>query len=155
MLTGSTTKMRNTFIIALIITTAALTSCCSSSQKNKAKQTSQAVAETSQTAPAAQESSREFKPLTADGANLSVTHSYLTEENIGQEIVVKGKIVKSGNSFNLLENPDSKSRVSFVLDFEDESLKEKLTAGSIVQLSGILTSAESPWKKEMKVSKVE
>lgn len=85
----------------------------------------------------------------------SVSHSYLTEENIGQEIVVKGKIVKSGNSFNLLENPDSKSRVSFVLDFEDESLKEKLTAGSIVQLSGILTSAESPWKKEMKVLKVE
>lgn len=85
----------------------------------------------------------------------SVTHSYLTEENIGQEIVVKGKIVKSGNSFTLLENPDSKSRVSFVLDFEDESLKEKLTAGSIVQLSGILTSAESPWKKGMKVLKVE
>ena len=85
----------------------------------------------------------------------SVNHSYLTEENIGQEIVVKGKIVKSGNSFALLENPDSKSRVSFVLDFEDESLKEKLTAGSIVQLSGILTSAESPWKKGMKVLKVE
>ena len=85
----------------------------------------------------------------------SVNHSYLTEENIGQEIVVRGKILKSGNSFTLLENPDSKSRVSFVLDFEDESLKEKLTACSIVQLSGILTSAESPWKKGMKVLKVE
>ena len=85
----------------------------------------------------------------------SVSHSYLTEENIGQEIVVRGKILKSGNSFTLLENPDSKSRVSFVLDFEDESLKEKLTAGSLVQLSGILTSAESPWKKGMKVLKVE
>lgn len=85
----------------------------------------------------------------------SVSHSYLTEENIGQEIVVKGKIVKSGNSFTLLENPDSKSRVSFVLEFEDENLKGKLTAGSLVQLSGILTSAESPWKKGMKVLKVE
>ena len=85
----------------------------------------------------------------------SVNHSYLTEENIGQEIVVKGKIVKNGNSFTLLENPVSKSRVSFVLEFEDENLKGKLTAGSIVQLSGILTSAESPWKKEMKVLKVE
>ena len=85
----------------------------------------------------------------------SVNHSYLTEENVGQEIVVKGKVVKSGNSFTLLENPDSKSRVSFVLEFEDESLKEKLTAGSIAQLSGILTSAESPWKKGMKVLKVE
>lgn len=85
----------------------------------------------------------------------SVNHSYLTEENIGQEIVVKGKIVKSGSSYTLLENPDSKSRVSFVLEFEDENLKGKLTAGSIVQLSGILTSAESPWKKGMKVLKVE
>ncbi|MBQ1710257.1 MAG: hypothetical protein II032_04000 [Treponema sp.] len=85
----------------------------------------------------------------------SVSHSYLTEENIGQEIVVKGKIIKDGSSYTLLENPDSKSRVSFVLDFEDESLKEKLSAGSLVQLSGILTSAESPWKKGMKVLKVE
>ena len=85
----------------------------------------------------------------------SVNHSYLTEENIGQEIVVRGKILKSGNSFTLLENPDSKSRVSFFLDFEDESLKEKLTAGNLVQLSGILTSAESPWKKGIKVLKVE
>ena len=85
----------------------------------------------------------------------SVNHSYLSEENIGQEIVVRGKILKSGNSFTLLENPDSKSRVSFVLEFEDENLKGKLTAGSIVQLSGILTSAESPWKKGMKVLKVE
>ena len=85
----------------------------------------------------------------------SVNYSYLSEENIGQEIVVRGKILKSGNSFTLLENPDSKSRVSFFLDFEDESLKEKLTAGSIVQLSGILTSAESPWKKGMKVLKAE
>ena len=85
----------------------------------------------------------------------SVSHSYLTEENIGQEIVVKGIIVKGGSSYTLLENPDSKSRVSFVLDFEDESLKEKLAAGSLVQLSGILTSAESPWKKGMKVLKVE
>lgn len=85
----------------------------------------------------------------------SVNHSYLTEENIGQEIVVRGKILKSGTSFTLLENPDSKSRVSFVLEFEDENLKGKLTAGSIVQLSGILTSAESPWKKGMKVLQVE
>jgi|GEM_PF-5527357 len=85
----------------------------------------------------------------------SVNHSYLTEENIGQEIVVKGKIIQDGSSFTLLENPESKSRVSFFLDFEDDSLKEKLTAGSLVQISGILTSAESPWKKGMKVLKVE
>ena len=114
-----------------------ISACATSKETEKAAEDTQ----TSSTA------SFNYKP--------SVNHSYLTEENIGQEIVVKGKIVKSGNSFTLLENPDSKSRVSFVLDFEDESLKEKLTAGSIVQLSGILTSAESPWKKGMKVLKVE
>ena len=85
----------------------------------------------------------------------SVNHSYLTEENIGDEIVIKGKIVKNGNNFILLENPDSKSRVSFALEFEDESLKGKLTASGIVQISGVLTSSESPWTKGMKVLKVE
>ena len=85
----------------------------------------------------------------------SASHSYLTEENIGDEIVIKGKIVKNGNNFVLLENPDSKNRVSFALEFEDESLKEKLTASGIVQISGVLTSSESPWTKGMKVLKVE
>lgn len=149
--------MRNTFIIALIITTAALTSCCSSSQKNKAKQTSQAAAETSQTAPAAQESSREFKPLAADGANLSVNHSYLTEENVGESITVRGKLLQNGSAFSLIENPESKSRVTFVLSFENDAVKNQLTAkaNSLVQVSGVLTSADSTWKKGMKVLQVE
>ena len=156
--TGSTTtKMKNTFIIALIITTAALTSCCSSSQKNKAKQTSQTAAETSQTAPVAQESSREFKPLAADGANLSVNHSYLTEENVGESITVRGKLLQNGSAFSLIENPDSKSRVTFVLTFENDAVKNQLTAkaNSLVQVSGVLTSADSTWKKGMKVLQVE
>ena len=130
--------MKRFAICIFMISSFLLISACAT---NKAAEKAAEDTQTSSTA------SFNYKP--------SVSHSYLTEENIGQEIVVNGKIVKSGNSFNLLENPDSKSRVSFVLDFEDESLKEKLTAGSIVQLSGILTSAESPWKKEMKVSKVE
>ena len=130
--------MKRFAICIFMISSFLLISACAT---NKAAEKAAEDTQTSSTA------SFNYKP--------SVSHSYLTEENIGQEIVVNGKIVKSGNSFNLLENPDSKSRVSFVLDFEDESLKEKLTAGSIVQLSGILTSAESPWKKEMKVLKVE
>ena len=130
--------MKRFAICIFMISSFLLISACAT---NKAAEKAAEDTQTSSTA------SFNYKP--------SVSHSYLTEENIGQEIVVKGKIVKSGNSFNLLENPDSKSRVSFVLDFEDESLKEKLTAGSIVQLSGILTSAESPWKKGMKVLKVE
>lgn len=130
--------MKKTPFCILVISSLLFISACAT---NKAAEKAAEDIQTSSTA------SFNYKP--------SVNHSYLTEENIGQEIVVKGKIVKSGNSFNLLENPDSKSRVSFVLDFEDESLKEKLTAGRIVQLSGILTSAESPWKKGMKVLKVE
>lgn len=95
------------------------------------------------------------KPSPNTGYNFSVNHSYLTEENIGNEIVIKGKILKSGNNFVLLENPESKNRVSFALEFEDESLKKKLTANSIVQLTGILTSSDSPWTKGMKVLKIE
>ena len=130
--------MKRFAICVLMISSFLLISACAT---NKEAEKAAEDIQTSSTA------SFNYKP--------SVSHSYLTEENIGQEIAVKGKIVKSGNSFNLLENPDSKSRVSFFLDFEDESLKEKLTAGSLVQLSGILTSAESPWKKGMKVLKVE
>ena len=132
------TKMKRFAICILMISSFLLISACATS-----KETEKAGNDTQTSST----NSFQYKP--------SVNHSYLTEENIGQEIVVKGKIVKSGNSFTLLENPDSKSRVSFVLEFEDENLKGKLTAGSIVQLSGILTSAESPWKKGMKVSKVE
>ena len=128
------TEMKRFAICIFMISSFLLISACAT---NKAAEDTQ----TSSTA------SFNYKP--------SVNHSYLTEENIGQEIVVKGKIVTSGNSFTLLENPDSKSRVSFVLEFEDENLKGKLTADSIVQLSGILTLAESPWKKGMKVLKVE
>ena len=132
------TKMKRFAICILMISSFLLISACATS-----KETEKAGNDTQTSST----NSFQYKP--------SVNHSYLTEENIGQEIVVKGKIVKSGNSFTLLENPDSKSRVSFVLEFEDENLKGKLTAGSLVQLSGILTSAESPWKKGMKVSKVE
>ena len=130
--------MKRFAICIFMISSFLLISACAT---NKAAEKAAEDTQTSSTA------SFNYKP--------SVSHSYLTEENIGQEIVVKGKIVKSGNSFTLLENPDSKSRVSFVLEFEDENLKGKLTAGSLVQLSGILTSAESPWKKGMKVLKVE
>ena len=130
--------MKRFAICVLMISSLLFISACTT---NKAAEKAAEDTQTSSTA------SFNYKP--------SVSHSYLTEENIGQEIVVKGKIVKSGNSFTLLENPDSKSRVSFVLEFEDENLKGKLTAGSLVQLSGILTSAESPWKKGMKVLKVE
>ena len=130
--------MKRFAICVLMISSFLLISACATN-----KEAEKAAEETQTSSPAP------FK------YKLSVSHSYLTEENIGQEIVVKGKVVKSGNSFTLLENPDSKSRVSFVLEFEDESLKERLTAGSIAQLSGILTSAESPWKKGMKVLKVE
>ena len=130
--------MKRFAICIFMISSFLLISACAT---NKAAEKAAEDTQTSSTA------SFNYKP--------SVNHSYLTEENIGQEIVVKGKIAKNGTSFTLLESPVSKSRVSFVLEFEDENLKGKLTAGSIVQLSGILTSAESPWKKEMKVLKVE
>ena len=150
--TGST-NMKKTFIIALIITTAALTSCCSSKQKNKAQTTSQTV-ETSQTV---QETTIAPAPLAAERPNLSVNHSYLTEENVGESITVRGKLLQNGSAFSLIENPDSKSRVTFVLTFENDAVKNQLTAkaNSLVQVSGVLTSADSTWKKGMKVLQVE
>ena len=132
--------MKKLFIFALIISIGTLTSCCSNSQKSK---------KTSQTA--------EHTPIAAERSVLPVNHSYLTEENIGETITIKGRLSQNGNSFTLLENPDSKSRVTFILTVENDSLKKKLSsqAGNIVQVSGILTSVSSTWQKGMKVLSLE
>ena len=127
--------MKKLFIFALIISIGTLTSCCSNSQKSK---------KTGQTA--------EHTPIAAERPVLPVNHSYLTEENIGETITIKGRLSQNGNSFTLLENPDSKSRVTFIISVENDSLKKKLSAetGNIVQISGILTSVASPWQKGLK-----
>jgi len=90
-------------------------------------------------------------PLKAFSAN----HSYLTEKNIGEKVTIVGLFLQNENGFVLLENADSKSHVSFILEF-DKKKKFQLSSylNQKVEISGILTSAESPWKKSLKVDSI-
>ncbi|MCR4790319.1 MAG: hypothetical protein K5839_04495 [Treponemataceae bacterium] len=85
----------------------------------------------------------------------SMGHSYLTEKNIGEKVTVTGLFLQNESGFVLLENSDSKSRVSFILEF-DKKKKFQLSSyvNQKVEISGVLTSAESPWKKGLKVESI-
>lgn len=87
--------------------------------------------------------------------NFPVNHSYLTEKNIGENLTVKGRLLKDENSFILLENAKSKSRVTFTLEFEETQDFSKDFISSLlnkeVEISGILTSVQSTWVKGIKV----
>ena len=98
-------------------------------------------------------------PLHEETFNFSLpaNHSFLTEKNIGETITVKGKLLRNGNSFRLIENPVSKSRVTFDLEVNDDSLIKKLQelVDQTITITGELTEASSPWTKKMKVTKIE
>lgn len=83
-------------------------------------------------------------------------HSYLGEINIGEEIVVVGVLSKEVDNFVLIENPLSKNRVSFLLEF-DEKLETQLLENleKEVKITGVFKNFISPWNKEMTVIKIE
>ncbi len=87
----------------------------------------------------------------------SISHSFLNEKDIGKKFTIKGKLVQANNSFRIIENQNSKNRVTFFLTFEEDSIKEELIDknNSFVTVSGILISSDSPWVKGLKVLKVE
>ena len=90
--------------------------------------------------------------------NFPVNHSYLTEKNIGESLSVKGRLLKNEKGFILLENEKSKSRVTFILEFnENQKFTEDFISSLLnkeVEISGILTSVQSTWVKGIKVNKI-
>ena len=89
--------------------------------------------------------------------NLSISHSYLTEKNIGETVSVQGLLSQNGDNFVLFENPDSKSRVTFEITVKDKKIKEELKkqTGNTVKVSGELNAVLSTWTKKITVLKVE
>ncbi len=87
----------------------------------------------------------------------SISHSFLNEKDIGKKFTIKGKLVQDNDSFRIIENQNSKNRVTFFLTFEEDSIEEKLIDknNDFVTVSGILISSDSPWAKGLKVLKVE
>lgn len=121
-----------------------MASCATNSQKAEDKQDVEILSKNS-----LHKDNFNYKP--------SINHSYLTEKNVGEIITVKGKLLQNEDSFRLLENPTSKSRVTFILEVEEVSLKKELQALSsqTITVNGELTDASSTWTKKMKVLKVE
>ena len=93
---------------------------------------------------------------TTERPSVSVNHSFLTEENVGQTFTIKGYLSQNGEDFILTENPTSKSRVTFYLEVAEQSLIEKAKGlvNSTVEITGLLTDAPSPWSKKLKVLKI-
>lgn len=85
-----------------------------------------------------------------------INHSFLSNDNVGESIVIFGELAFEENVWILVENPNSKSRVSFVIenymDFEYLLLKR---LGKTVRIVGVLTEADETWKKVISICSVE
>ena len=85
-----------------------------------------------------------------------INHSFLSNDNVGESIVIYGELAFEEDVWILVENPNSKSRVSFVIenymDFE-YLLLERL--GKTVKIVGVLTEADETWKKVISICSVE
>ena len=132
------------FLGLLISSVICFTSCASKSQKTEEKQN----VEVDSNKPL-QAGKFEYKP--------SVSHSYLTEQNVGEIISVKGKLASTGDNFTITENAASRNCVTFILKVEDDDVKEQLRkhVNQTITVSGELTDASSTWTKKMKVLSVE
>ena len=126
------------------------------------QEVSSTAQEASTTAQAPQES-----PSTTEGAsdstilfNRPVSHSFLTDKNVGEKLTIRGIFGQNQDGYILIENPTSRSRVTFSLVFaetEDSStLQQKYSqyVDTFVEIEGTLLSAASPWSKKMQVSNI-
>ena len=79
-------------------------------------------------------------------------HSFLSEKDENKSFVVTGLLRQVDESWLLVENSKSRSKVTFILtvpmNLESEFFAKKDT---IVTLQGILIKARNAWTKEMEV----
>lgn len=130
-------KQKNIFVIFLCIAFSLF--ACKSTEENVSAETTQALSE-------------KKAPLPS-----RTNHSYLSEKNIGERVSIVGILLNDNNyGLSLLENPESKSRVTYVLSSSKEILDKCYSLiGSSVTVTGVLTSVSSPWKKALNVESVE
>ena len=83
-------------------------------------------------------------------------NSFLTQDHVGSELTITGKLYAKKNDFVLTENAESRSAVTFNLVVKKWGLKRKLRKldGQTVTLTGTLTQADATWTKQMKVQKI-
>lgn len=142
--------MKKILICTLIASALVMTSCAS---KTKVEQKSQNEQQS-------QEAVTKKNVVVDDSLSMktkvSLNSSYLSSEDVGEVISVSGKLLKNGSGFTLIENPDSRSRVTFILEVSDAEINKTLQefAGKTVTVTGELTDASSTWTKKMKVLSV-
>lgn len=90
---------------------------------------------------------------------LRINHSFLTEEHIGSSVTITGILGGSlEEGYYIMENADSRSRVTFVLEEDPDALDVYSFLDAFegqVTVTGVLTGVSSPWKKTMTVLNVE
>lgn len=102
------------------------------------------------------ESTSQIEPEIKSLVQVVSNHSFLTTNDIGNSFTIKGKLLKNDSNWILIENPTSRSRVTFVLDVPS-SLNDVCVqkVNTIVTVSGILTDVKSAWGKSLSVKAVD
>lgn len=83
-------------------------------------------------------------------------HSFLTEDDVGISLEIWGELRFVDDEWILIESPDSKSMVSFILN--DTERFEKILLENIASkicVHGVLTKVHGAWIKEMALVAIE
>lgn len=150
--------------LAALLTISTFSISCASN-KNASKAASTTTQEAS--APSQEVSTTTQESSTTEGAsdstilfNRPVSHSFLTDKNVGEKLTIRGIFGQNQDGYILIENPTSRSRVTFSLVFAETensaTLQQKYSqyVDTFVEIEGTLLSAASPWSKKMQVSNI-
>lgn len=131
-------------IMMMVAAAVMFLSCASTPDKNEknaeksAVETSTALSEVDQTQPE---------------LRTQINYSSLSPEQEGSELTITGLFSKGADgSAALITNPESRSRVTFVLADPQGVLEAAaLEDGSMITVTGILTEASATWRKHLDV----
>jgi hypothetical protein len=142
------TMLRSTLVVAAAVL---LLSCASAPDKGD-KNTGTSAAGTSAASDGTADATAEAAAdLTAP--RLPVNYSSLSPEQEGSELTVTGLFSKGADRVAaLVVNPESRSRVTFVLaDPEGVLAAAEPADGSVITVTGIITDASATWRKHLAV----
>jgi len=133
----------------LIVTAATLLVSCASAPAASANTAENSAAGTSSAAAETPADTAQAMPAPKQQVN----YSSLSPEQEGSELTVTGLFSKGADgSAALIVNPESRSRVTFVLADPEGALATAAPEdGSIVTITGILTDASATWRKQLDV----
>ncbi len=83
------------------------------------------------------------------------SHSYLNENDVGKIFNIEGLLQGAEGQWTVIENPESRSRVTFILEtpLELQSTMHVLNNKSVL-IRGVLIEASAVWTKKLKVIEI-